>query len=153
MNRTVLSASAMVVGLVLMLVGNWFQVELPVSAVWTNEQAQEYSKASADLHAAGYGAGHSHDQAHSHDAEELKKSAQYIAAAAAFDKVKADLNRAHSRQAWFKYGLIILGVMFATAGIIPTLLDKLKEAKASKSRGKPGKHPKPDHKPQKYFHP
>lgn len=141
----------MLAGLALLVIGNWYQAALPTSAVWTDEQAREYSRASAELHSASYGAGHSHDHGHdhSHDAGDIQKSADYLAAKAAFDKSKGALDRARSRQVWIKYGLIALGVVIATCGIIPIALDKLKEGSQANGSRKPRKETKSE----KYFHP
>lgn len=141
----------MLAGLALMVIGNFYQAALPTSAVWTDEQAREYSRASAELHSASYGAGHSHDQGntHSHDAGDIQKSTEYLTAKAAFDKSKGDLDRARSRQVWIKYGLIALGVLIATCGIMPIALDKLKEGSQASGSRKPRKESKSG----KYHHP
>ena len=152
--QPLVSAGAMIVGLVLMAIGNWYQVAVPTTAVWTDHQAEDYQKASTRFHSASFGAGHSHDKdhGHSHDAEDVTKSKEYVEAKAAFEKLQGDLDRSRTRQSWIKYAIIGLGVVIAGSGVIIAGLNKLYEWGAEKSHRKSAK-PSKDSKSQKYFHP
>lgn len=152
--QPLISVGAMIVGLVLMAVGNWYQVAVPTTAVWTDQQAEVYQKASTRLHSASFGAGHSHDKdhGHSHDAGDVSKSKEYIEAKAEFERIQGDLDRSRTRQSWIKYAIIGLGVVIASSGVIIAGINKLYAWGAEKSHGKAAKHGK-DHKPQKYYHP
>jgi hypothetical protein len=126
MQDSPLSAAAMIVGLVLIAAGYFSPAMTPTSAVWTDEQAQEYGKAAASLHSASYGVDHDHSKGQAHT-EDPQKSPEYIAAKAQFEKSKTALDQARSRGSWIKYGLIFAGVALAGLGIVQVSLAKMKE--------------------------
>jgi hypothetical protein len=118
-------AIAMIIGLLLMAAGYFSPSVTPTSAVWSDEQAVEYGKAAARLHNASYGASHDHSQQHSHE-EDPHKSPEYVAAKEAFEKSKAALDRARSRQSFVKYFLILSGVIITGVGIAQAAMTKMK---------------------------
>jgi hypothetical protein len=116
MQDSPLASVAMIVGMVLMSVGYFYNpTTLPTSAVWSDEQAMEYSQAASRFHSASY-AGHDHSQGAGHS-EPDRNSPEYLAAKAAFEKSKQALDHALARQTWIKYGFIVAGVLIAGAGI------------------------------------
>lgn len=129
----------MIAGLALMFLGYWYQVAIPTSVIWTDEQAREYGSSAARLHSASFGAEHDHSQEHSHSGPDVK-SKEYIEAKAAFDKSKGDLDRARSRQSWIKYGIILSGVFVAACGVLIVAFEKLKNDDQPKHRAKAHKH-------------
>ncbi len=129
----------MIVGLLLMLVGSWSEIVVPTRAVWTDEQAKEYEKASADMHGSSYGKSHDHSKEHSHN-EPDRSSPEYLKAKEAFDRSRAQLDRAVSRQTWIKYGIILSGVLIAGYGIVVVGIDKMKADDALTKPHKPKKH-------------
>ena len=119
----------LVAGLLLMLVGP-FAVSylLPTEAIWTNEDADKLSQASANLHAAihvSLSHDHNHDRGHV-AAGKPERSDQPIpelaAAQAEYDRQQARLTVSISRRDWLWYGAPILGALIASAGIAGHLL-------------------------------
>ena len=129
----------MIVGLLLMLVGSWSDNPIPTGAVWTDEQAREYNKASGELHTSSYGRSHDHSKEHSHG-EPDRTSEEYLRTKAAFDKAKKDLDLARSRQSWFKYGIILTGVLISGLGIIRVGMDKMRADEEATQTHRPKKH-------------
>lgn len=125
-------AGAMIVGLVLIFFGYIQENVLPTNATWTDEQAKTYSENSARMHNAAY-SGHDHSKENAHG-EPDRKSAEYLKAKADFDKSKADLEAAQTRQAWMKYGIILTGVAITGFGIVRVAIDKMRADEASTLR-------------------
>jgi hypothetical protein len=119
----------MIVGLVLMFVGYVQESIMPTSAVWTDEQAKKFSENSARMHNAAY-SGHDHSKEHAHG-EPDRSSPEYLKAKADFEKSKADLAAALGRQAWMKYGIIMLGVVIAGYGIVHVAIEKMRADEAT----------------------
>jgi hypothetical protein len=140
MNQSPVAAGAMIVGLLLMFAGYMSESALPTAAVWTDEQADQFQKASAQLHGASYGKGHDHSKEHAHDDEPDRSSPAYLEAKAAFDKARGELDTAIARQAWIKYGIIFTGVLISGFGITIVAIEKIKADDDSKPRRKAHKH-------------
>ncbi|MCI0357442.1 MAG: hypothetical protein L0211_03030 [Planctomycetaceae bacterium] len=109
---------ALLVGLVLMLAGPLaVSLLLPTSAVWTNEDADKLSQASANLHAAIHAhGGHDHGPAHPAGASESSLPA-LAAAQREYDAQQSRLEASRSRQGWLESGARLLGVVIAACGI------------------------------------
>lgn len=78
----------LVVGVLLLLLAPWVANLIPTSAVWSDEDARQYTRASAELHAASHGAGQ-HNHAHATGEHHDRATAQ-----AAFDAIQARRDRA-----------------------------------------------------------
>jgi|GEM_PF-3617490 len=115
----------MIVGLTLMIAGYWSETALPTGAMWTDDQAAAFQKASAELHGASYGKGHDHSKEHSHN-EPDRSSPEYLQAKEAFEKSRTALDRAYSRKMWIKYGIILMGVVISGYGIVCVGLEKMR---------------------------
>lgn len=130
----------MIVGLLLMFAGYWSETALPTSTTWTDQQAEEFQKASVVMHGASYGKSHDHSKEHSHDGPEPDRSSpEYLQAKAAFDKSRTELDRAVARRTWIKYGIIFTGVLISGLGIVVVALEKMKADEGSTPRRKPRK--------------
>lgn len=141
MNQSPVAAILMLIGLLLMFLGYMSESALPTSAVWTDQQAEAFQKASATMHGANYGKAHDHSKEHSHDGPAPDRSSpEYLQAKADFDKSRIELDRAVSRQAWIKYGIIFTGVLISGCGIVMVAVEKMKEDEGSTHRHKPRKH-------------
>jgi beta-glucosidase-like glycosyl hydrolase len=112
---------ALVAGLLLMLVGPAISYLLPTEAMWTNEDAEKLSQASANLHAAihvSLSHDHEHGQVAAGKPERSHQSIPELAAAQAeYDRQQARLTASVSRRDWLWYGAPILGALIASAGI------------------------------------
>jgi hypothetical protein len=140
MNQSPVAAGAMIVGLLMMFAGYWSESALPTSATWTDQQAEEFQKASVVMHGASYGKSHDHSKEHSHDGPEPDRSSpEYLAAKAAFDKTRADRDRAEARRSWIKYGIIFTGVLISGVGIVIVAIEKMKADEGNTQRRKPHK--------------
>jgi hypothetical protein len=113
---------ALVAGLVLMLVGPLaVTLLMPPESVWTDEDAEKLSQASAQLHAAIH-ANLSHGEPHQHvgagHIEDHKKPVPDLAAAQrAYDFEQGRLDRALARRNWLWYGASIAGAVIAAIGV------------------------------------
>jgi hypothetical protein len=115
---------ALVAGLVLMLVGPLAVTYLmPPESVWTDEDAQRLSDASARLHAAihaNLAHGDTHPQEHVGAGKvdvPPKPVPDLEAAQRAYDLEQARLERALSRRNWLWYGASIAGALIAAIGV------------------------------------
>ncbi|QDU25575.1 hypothetical protein ETAA8_06440 [Anatilimnocola aggregata] len=147
MNQSLGPPLAMMMGMACMLAGYLYQSFIPAQAVWTDEQAREYSQNSARLHTATYGKEHDHSKPHSHDAPNLKDE-EYVAAKAAFEKSVQARDRALARLEWIKYGLIFTGVIIAGGGVGVVALEKMRSDDAPRPHKKSHKH----HEEKKHQH-
>jgi hypothetical protein len=86
---------------------------LPTQAVWTDAQAEAYTKAGNDLHAAS----HSHSSGGGHSQGSQADAAALEAAKKAYEAQRAKLEAAQSRGGWLKWGLRILGAAICAAGV------------------------------------
>jgi len=118
------TALALIVGLLLMLLGPLaVSLFLPAQAIWTNEDAEKWSQASANLHAAVHAHGsHGHDHssgqaAHGPTEHHDPPTAELAAALKDYEAQQARLETSRSRQNWLVHGSRILGVLLAAAGI------------------------------------
>src|SRR5689334_13253498 len=139
MKHSPVAIGAMIVGLVLMLHGSLSEIPVPRSTVWTDKQAEEYEKASAELHNSSYGKSHDHSKEHSHNDAD-RSSPEYLKAKEAFDKSRAELDRAVSRKTWIKYGVILAGVLIAGYGIVVVGIEKIRADEEGTHRHKSKKH-------------
>ncbi|MDX1946860.1 MAG: hypothetical protein SFU86_15770 [Pirellulaceae bacterium] len=115
------AAVAAIVGLAVMFFGPLAFDTLPPQTVWTDEDAQAYSKAGADLHSATYGANHTHEPGHKHAIPAADDPA-LVAAREAFQVQAARLHKAQSRQVWMKWGIRVVGILLAGGGVVGYLL-------------------------------
>lgn len=106
----------LILGVVLLVLAPWSPNLIPSSAVWSDEDAQEYTRASADLHAKSYeshnhGSG-SHGHAHIGGTAEERAAAQ-----AAFDAIQTRRDSAGRLPSAIKYALQAIGVAACAAGV------------------------------------
>src|SRR4030095_836588 len=105
---------ALVVGLVLMLAGpTMVAMLLPTSSVWTNDDAEKLTRASANLHAAIHAHG---EAAHGQGASEGPLT-DLAAAQREYETQERRLDASRSRQGWLEFGARLLGVGVAACGI------------------------------------
>jgi hypothetical protein len=132
MKESYLPAGAMIVGLVLILCGYLQEHILSTNGGWTDEKAIAHGKNAAQMHNAAY-SGHDHSKENAHG-EPDRKSEEYLKAKAEFEKSKADLESAHSRQTWMKYGIVLTGVAITGFGIVRVAIDKMRADEATTLR-------------------
>jgi len=115
---------ALVAGLVLMLVGPLaVTLLMPPESVWTDEDAEKLSQASAQLHAAihanlAHGDAHAHEHVSAGKVDEHKKPVPDLAAAQrSYDFEQGRLDRALARRNWLWYGASIAGAVIAAIGV------------------------------------
>jgi hypothetical protein len=110
---------ALVFGLVLMLAGpTMVALLLPTASVWTNEDAEKLSKASANLHAAIHAHGaHGHGQAAHGEGASENPLLDLAAAQREYETQQHRLDASRSRQGWLEFGARLLGVLVAACGI------------------------------------
>ncbi len=107
--------AALVCGILLLIAGTWLPALMPSSAIWSDAEAAEYTRAAADLHSKSYEASHaSAEHGHSHAGG---TAAEKAAAQAAFDTIQRRRDSAIGRQALMKYAIQGLGALIALAGI------------------------------------
>lgn len=114
---------ALVAGLLLMLLGPLaVSLWLPVEAVWTNADAEKWSQASANLHAAI----HAQTHAHNHDNDQVahgkvehrdKDMPDLATAQAEFNAQQARKDASLARPQWLGFASRVLGVLLAAAGV------------------------------------
>lgn len=105
---------ALVCGILLIVAAPWSGVLLPTSAVWSDEDAAEYTRAAADLHSKSYEASAAANHGHSHAGGTAEEKA---AAQAAFDSIRDRRDAAIYRRTLLKYALQGLGILAAIAGL------------------------------------
>lgn len=124
MKPPIWTSLALVAGLLLMLLGPLaVSLWLPIETVWTNDDAEKWSQASAKLHAAI----HAHSpHSHSHDNGQVahgkldhsdKPMPDLAAAQAEFNAQQVRKDASLSRPGWLGQALRILGVLLAAAGV------------------------------------
>ena len=115
-SRAAWPVPTLLAGVLLLVLAPWTANLVPTSVVWSDEDALEYTRASADLHAKSYeAAGHdSHDHGHSHVGGTTEEKA---AAKAAFDAIQARRDRAGLLPTVMKYLLQAIGVATCAAGV------------------------------------
>lgn len=102
MKSTVLPTAVIVVGIGLFLFSFLWPKMAGTGTVWTEEQAEEYADAAADMHAALHergesGAGH-HGHAHGADDPNPAPAASFDEVKTRYDEAKAGLSHAQSVQ-------------------------------------------------------
>jgi hypothetical protein len=102
MMQRILVPTMLLLGLVLLILGSQWNRVRPVSAYWTEEQADEYSKAQVELHSLS----HEHSTSDPH-----APSPAFNAAKERFAKISGDL--AHAQKVQNRTGTI-----FVAAGLI-----------------------------------
>jgi hypothetical protein len=114
---------ALVTGLLLMLLGPLaVSLWLPVEAVWTNADAEQWSQASANLHSAIHAHTHAHNQddgqgTHGKVEPGDKDMPDLAAAQKEFDAQQARKDASLARPQWLGLASRLLGVLLAAAGI------------------------------------
>lgn len=97
---------------------------VPETAVWTEADAVELSRASAELHAAMHA--HSDQASHHHaehsDISHSHSSAPLAQAQAAYDAQQQKLAASRLRRGWLMFGARGLGVVLAIAGLAGIVL-------------------------------
>lgn len=106
----------MLVGVLLLVVAPWVPGLIPNGVVWTDADAEQYTQASADLHAKSYqaAADKSSDHGHHHPGGTAEEKA---AAQVAFDLAQSKRDGAVRRKNWSKYLLQAVGVLVSAVGI------------------------------------
>ncbi|MEX2176036.1 MAG: hypothetical protein WD872_16865 [Pirellulaceae bacterium] len=117
---------AIVLGLATMLAGPPLVAQLlPTSAVWTDADAEAYTRAATDLHGAAAGHSHAHGAGENHrHAPVSPDDPGLIAAEEAFRTQQARRDGASARRGWLAWGVRMLGVLVAGAGVAGYLAAK-----------------------------
>jgi|GEM_PF-5396807 len=106
----------LLVGVLLLVLAPWSANLIPTSAVWSDEDAREYTRASADLHAKSYEASQHGSGHHGHSHTGGTKS-EKAAAKAAFDAIQGRRDRAGLLPKLLRYSLQAVGLAACAAGI------------------------------------
>ena len=106
--------AALSVGIAVMLVAPLCVSLLPTQAVWTDEQAEAFTKAGNDLHAASHSHSQSTGASHSHGQPD---AASFEAAKRAYEAQRAKLEAAQSRGGWLKWTLRLFGAAICAVGV------------------------------------
>lgn len=84
---------------------------------WTEADAKQFSKASADYHNAAYGPQHKHEAGKPDDHQHAGNQHQRDAAKQAFELAKSKLDAAQSKPKFWKYLFQIVGASLAAVGL------------------------------------
>lgn len=119
MKGTVLAATVITSGLLVLGLGPLALSVTPTQAFWSEDEQAAYEKASTAAHAAAFGGEHDHSGG---DAHELVMDADALArrdaTRAEFEKHFAKLKAAQQSQWWLGIGCRILGATIAAGGVL-----------------------------------
>jgi hypothetical protein len=116
-NTPPLMFALLAIGLALLLLAPWIPSLAPAQAIWSDQQAQEYGQAAANLHDALHSKAHKHGPGHIHRASSGNNADDLLAAQAEFKKQEANLQAARSRLYFWQYCGQGLGILLIVAGV------------------------------------